>query len=342
MSPLTRVAALALPCLAAGACGGVVLIGEGEDDAGAASDVATSPRPPTDNGGRGGEGNALSAGDGPASPSSGGAPPSALTGGVTAVPATGGVDGTPAQGGASPTCVDGGERVTSQGDCYAHGGCEPRPEGGFCTWGRGARLCDRAVTTGSPTLVDDLEDGDGLILPNDGRNGGWFAANDGTGEQFPAGSVPGECADEWGFTTTDGQACTHGSGFTSWGGEIGLTLRASALGCVSCSYDISAFTGVRFTLHATPGIVVRFEVGLLSTVTQQFGGSCVEDGTCWDDYGVDIAPGGDPITLSVGFDDLAQRGWGRQVPWTPEQAWTLRWVVNGPDFDFCVDDVEFF
>jgi len=54
MSPLTRVAALALPCLAAGACGGVVLIGEGEDDAGAASDVATSPRPPTDNGGRGG------------------------------------------------------------------------------------------------------------------------------------------------------------------------------------------------------------------------------------------------------------------------------------------------
>ena len=61
-----------------------------------------------------------------------------------------------------------------------------------------------------------------------------------------------------------------------------------------------------------------------------------------DDYGVDIAPGGDPITLSVGFDDLAQPGWGRQVPWTPEQAWTLRWLVNGSDFDFCVDDVEFF
>ena len=68
--------------------------------------------------------------------------------------------------------------------------------------------CSDYVAKGSPGLVDDLNDGNGYILENDGRSGGWYTYNDGTGIQTPAGAPPGPpyvCEPET-FAPTNGQA----------------------------------------------------------------------------------------------------------------------------------------
>jgi hypothetical protein len=93
-------------------------------------------------------------------------------------------------------------------------------------------------------LLDDLEDGDGNILPCIGRNGTWYAANDGTaGTQVPDPTVRF-------FPVTPGHASAYsahssGNGFTLGGAQIGFTFANLPTGG-RAQYDVSAHTGVQY------------------------------------------------------------------------------------------------
>src|SRR5262249_3291099 len=49
-----------------------------------------------------------------------------------------------------------------------------------------ANCVNPIVAAGSTPLIDDFEDGNARIAPNEGRSGAWMIYNDGTGTETPA------------------------------------------------------------------------------------------------------------------------------------------------------------
>jgi len=210
--------------------------------------------------------------------------------------------------------------------------------------------CSDYVAKGSPGLVDDLNDGNGYILENDGRRGGWYTYNDGTGIQTPAGAPPGPpyvCEPET-FVPTNGQACTSGSGFTSWGAGLGVGLLSGA-DCVSCKYDATAYSGVRFTISGSVVGSVRFMVVTTATHNVRWGGTCADDKVCADNYGTNVTITTQPQVVEVPWTILRQSGWGTPVLFNVRELNNLQWEVDrnttAPVVSFdslCVDDVSFY
>jgi hypothetical protein len=217
--------------------------------------------------------------------------------------------------------------------------------------GGGPTACTSKRATGSPTLIDDLNDNSDEILNNDGRFGYWFTYNDGTGTQIPAPfdftGIP--------FAPTNGKACHSGSGFSTWGAGMGLSLNTNYGGHTMCTYDASVFHGVSFTLSGsvTSGAAM-FIVKLASVTPPEYGGTCTPpSGTsvssyCDDHFQTPIAPTTTPQVVQVQFTHLAQSSWGLLTTWDPTTILALQWVVaNGSSSpaafsDFCVDNVSFF
>jgi hypothetical protein len=210
--------------------------------------------------------------------------------------------------------------------------------------GRSIESCIVPVATGSPGLIDDLDDGDMWIPLNDGRRGDWIVSADGTGTQTPT-AAPVECDESYLFTPQDGQACVRGGGFTSWG--VYLILDLNWADCRSCPYDASAYHGVRFTLRGTVTAArMVFAITIAETVPTEYGGTCTTD--CYNHYHIPLTPTAEPQTITVQFSELSQAaGWGMVVPWNPREMLALTWGVvddsgsGSASFDFCVDDVEF-
>src|SRR5262249_1139386 len=127
------------------------------------------------------------------------------------------------------------------------------------------------------TLIDDFEDGDGVICLSGGRVGVWVNDNDKTGVQLPSPFLPTPLVPARAASTR--AAPTTGSGFTSWGGGISAGLNKSLeANSVAAPYDASAYRAITFYFRGAPGMMlaVGFQTG--STVPQSEGGHCVE--TC--------------------------------------------------------------
>jgi hypothetical protein len=115
--------------------------------------------------------------------------------------ATGGMVGTTTAPGAGGVVAAGGGIAGAPGT------------GGVASTG-GATACVPTKATGLHPLIDNMADGDGAILQQDGRSGGWFTFNDGSGSQQPADAAA--------LAITPGWICTSGSGFTTWGAGLGV------------------------------------------------------------------------------------------------------------------------
>jgi hypothetical protein len=191
---------------------------------------------------------------------------------------------------------------------------------------------------------------DGHIAPNDGRQGVWYTFNDGLGTQTPL-ALSTSCTPP---LPIGGQMCTSGSGFTSWGAGLGLTLD-SAQNCSAGLYDASAYTGVSFTASGTvQSGYFRFAIPTAATEIPGLGGTCPSTAKCSDYYGVDLTPTATPQTFTYYFSNLRQEGWGSPVAWNPAQMLTLEWTVKveydvlgdplGPaNFsNICISDLTFF
>jgi len=207
--------------------------------------------------------------------------------------------------------------------------------------------CSDVVATGLPALIDDLDDGDGDIPANDGRRGFWGLYSDGTGTVSPEPAPGCESGIEYHFEPTDGAACMTGEGLSDWGAQLVVNLNPSTeCGGLACRYDVTVYTGVRFTVSGSVSGEARFAMQTRSVADVESGGTCQED--CWDKYGATFDVGPEPQTIEFAFADLSQEGWGMSLAWDPSDVtaicFDLRLVDGEPlSFtDFCVDDVEFF
>jgi hypothetical protein len=118
--------------------------------------------------------------------------------------------------------------------------------------------------------ISDFEDGSNGVKQIEGRNGGWYVYNDGTGKQQPAvGKVSpsenGACESSYALRTT-------GADFTDWGAGIGTDL-ATDKSNKKTAYDGSRYKGIRFYARSNSGpIAVRVKIQDANTTPE--GGVC--------------------------------------------------------------------
>jgi len=206
--------------------------------------------------------------------------------------------------------------------------------------------CAVVKATGSPPLIDDLDDGDGDLPLNDGRNGFWYADSDGTGEFIPPSVRTTNCDPTYRYLPTNGRACISGRGFRDWGAGIGLALR-NGPNCTSCNYDVTALRGVSFTISATTPGSIRFLVITADTHEAKWGGTCTSN-QCTDSYGVAVQVTAAPRAVQVAWSDLSQMGWGTTFPLNLHQVHNIEWLVRtdtalATNFqDLCIDNINFY
>jgi hypothetical protein len=193
-------------------------------------------------------------------------------------------------------------------------------------------------------MIDDLDDGDGLLLTRGGRVGSWYTYNDKseTGEQTPAAGVaflpsPGG-ATSGGFCAT-----TSGGGFSVWGAGMGLDLNNPD--GEKAVYDASMFHGVRFKARGT--VPIRAAVMIAGVISAEVGGSCVAGaGTgqgCDDGHGRLVVLSPEWKSYDLPFAQITQAGWGKPVVFDATQIMSIQFnVEKNLAFDVSIDDVGFF
>lgn len=232
---------------------------------------------------------------------------------------------------------------------------EPAPEGALS-------VCE---VEGMPTRgnaegslsIDDFEDGDGGFFGN-GLAGGWFGFGDGTGSQ----NVDGEWLPEpAGRADSSYAAHVFGGGYTSWGSGSSAVLASRSVGD-DCLFDASAYDGVTFWLRGSVSDsfpddpdkqpypddqgVLKFQIMDKTEMPFKEGGGCDSDsGYCYDHHRKRIAPTRCWTKYVVRFDELKKDGYGQHpdAPLDTKQILHLGFEA-GPflDFDYWVDDIEFF
>lgn len=184
----------------------------------------------------------------------------------------------------------------------------------------GGATCDAPPATGTAPIIDDFEDDDHTISPNEGRLGYWYEYGDSDGTQTttPLDGAPG----------SGGVLTSTGSGFTEYVG-FGVDLNNDNANSEPCEYDASAHTGIQFDI--TNDTDVLFQVALPGTVGDS------------DHYGITV-PAGTNTGFKAAFADLMQGGWGDAATWDASKILQLQWQVADPTaaFSITLDNVSFY
>jgi hypothetical protein len=195
-----------------------------------------------------------------------------------------------------------------------------------------ANTCDPYQTPGSNGLIDDFEDGNEHLLPNDGRVGAWHIGQDGTGtleQSEPPLPVAG------GANGSNFALHLSGSGFTNWGANAYFELRAG-----SAPYDASVHRGLRFWARGSGQLrVILTQQNLAPSHTCS---TCApESGECglfystlvplnadWTEHILDWSTFEPPTVL--------------RTPLAPDQLMKIEFEAPAPaPVDFWLDDVAF-
>jgi hypothetical protein len=200
--------------------------------------------------------------------------------------------------------------------------------------------CTSEVGDPKSPLIDDFEDGDNKLLFTGNRRGAWYATNDGTGIQAPPPDPTGHnpfLLSAPGSPESPKHALrTVGWGFTEWGAYVSVNLNAPM--SAPCPYDVSAYSGLQFRAKGSGQL--RVTLGTRATTQVADGGECSGD-QC-SDFGADVALTNDWTELSLAFADLTQPSWAAPAVWTPSDTLRLSYWVEHGDFDYWIDDVQFY
>jgi hypothetical protein len=188
--------------------------------------------------------------------------------------------------------------------------------------------------------ISNFEDGGNGVAQVEGRNGGWYVYNDGTGKQEPAvGKVSpaenGACESAFALRTT-------GMDFTDWGAGIGTDL-ATDKSNKKTAYDGSRYKGVRFYARSNTGpIAVRVKIQDANTTPE--GGICNDAmKLCNDTFGKDVMITADWLPYDVAFADTAQEGWGDKFAAVDtNRLFGIQIQTRTSPFDFAVDEMSFY
>ncbi|HKO51512.1 MAG TPA: hypothetical protein VJV79_27575 [Polyangiaceae bacterium] len=203
-----------------------------------------------------------------------------------------------------------------------------------------APACVTQTGTSSNSLIDDFEDGDNQLPRATNRHGSWTTINDGTGIQAPPpdrdGLTPFLMSMPGSPRSPAYALRSVGWGFTDWGASVVVGLNTTPSG--PCSYDASVFSGIRFQAKGNGSF--RVNLGTQETTPVADGGLCASS-NC-SDYGLPVDLPIDWTEVTVSFADLTQPGWASTAPWNAEAIVRLTlWVQRG-DFEFWIDDLEFY
>ncbi len=180
-------------------------------------------------------------------------------------------------------------------------------------------------------MLDDFDDGNLVLRPVEQRVGSWYAFADGT-----AG-----CA-ALRVETADSSPALHftGGGFSGWGAAFGTALAWSMEESGLCTYDLSAYSGIRF--RARGNVNLRLNFASRQSALRSTGGECADSEGCFDQQGRNISLTADFTELEVPFCSLAQVGYGAPLgPLDSTQVTNLNFLVQTKsDFDVWLDDIE--
>lgn len=239
---------------------------------------------------------------------------------------------------------------TSSGGTAGVGGASGGASGGS----GGDPRCDAAFAPIDPTaLIDDMEDGNGLVAVTAGRNGSWWVSTDGTATGSvtpPADAAPiperilgGRCQSSHAIRVT-------GQGFTNWGAVLSAGMGYSATEAKSVPIDASAFTGVMFWARVGEqnGSAIRFQIQ--DNQTRPEGELCASSSSgstdgCYNGFGTAVVPINTEWNLyKMRFAAMTQRDFGYRADQLNAAAiYDIEWNLDANAvFDLWIDDVWFF
>jgi hypothetical protein len=213
-------------------------------------------------------------------------------------------------------------------------------------------------------LIDDMEDGNTIVLPNGGRTGRWVTDNDGTGTTTPPKTnFPGLVSELATEDARDGS--THSvhlraEGFTmaadSWGAFVGVHFKSPD----STPYDASAYCGIHFWAKRGADVNALYdqiEIRIPDMNTVPAGGNCVDPaaasgagggpGFCYDHHAKILYPTDEWEEYTVLFSEMHQGNWpGYEQSPDGEldlaAVTSVEFYLNRPMvYDLWVDDLSF-
>jgi hypothetical protein len=231
--------------------------------------------------------------------------------------------------------------------------------------------CCVAAGLATDLAIDDLEDGDGALLPIGNRQGQWFVFSDPETRptQQPANGI-------FAATAGAGHACSLLPVPPACHGTIAGTLFSAATFATlqpanselptyaglgfdfnnrltkACPYDGHAYHGISFWAKGNTSFQALVKIPATTLGSASSSGTCV--GTCEDHYGTVIVPaaGGTTWTqFTLTFTDSAhfhQTGWGTPAVFDPTTLLGMEFIffgstaATGPtSISFAIDDVAF-
>ena len=192
-----------------------------------------------------------------------------------------------------------------------------------------------ATATPRPQLVDDLEDGDGQIIVQGGRNAYWFSFVDPAGTVWPSGAGAGFAMSAPGSSQSPRYAARITGACASFAG-LGVYLKYP-----NGPYDAGAYNGFTFSAKTGPGLGwASVQVATSATSPVSYGGACVSN--CYDNFQEPVTFTGSWAQYTVYFSNLNQQGWGTPAVFDPSQLMTLQWNLQGfGNYDLWIDDMAF-
>lgn len=203
--------------------------------------------------------------------------------------------------------------------------------------------CAQAVAaTGNEPLIDDFEDGDDAILPNEQRRGFWRWVREtdapGTAPALlpiprPAGAAGRPLGSAAARGAPRNALALHVAGgrLSDWGAAIEFSFRPAC-------YDASRYEGVSF-LARGPGriYVAPREVSVIPVAE---GGTCERE--CHNPHVQKVDLDANFRPYEVRFDEVRQRGMGKP-PLDAKRLNSLAFLIRAEDtpYDVWLDDVRF-
>jgi RNA polymerase sigma-70 factor (ECF subfamily) len=206
---------------------------------------------------------------------------------------------------------------------------------------------------GGEPAIDDFEDGDGALLPLEGRHGWWIEVRDVDAPGHYRPLLPALRPQE--LERSSGSEDRGRSGGTSpptvlapadqnrfalhvVGGELRDWGAAHQFSLVPPCYDASIYAGIAFSARG-PGRVY-LTVSEVRVVPTEYGGTCTRD--CYNGHVRKIDLARTWQRHEVRWSELHQRGY-ETPPLDPRSLHTVSFVVRAEDtpYDLWIDDVAF-
>ncbi len=195
----------------------------------------------------------------------------------------------------------------------------------------GKRIAPCSDKRAAARLIEDAEDGDGSVLLDGGRSGGWFNYKDEAGSSNVFGIENGGAKGSQRAAHMKGELKTAEVIYAGMGISLG-----------SDPFDASMYKGVAFRARIGAGSSTKVRFTVSDVNTEPAGGVCKN---CYNHFGADLTLTSEWADYRFDFEKLAQAaGWGdkfREI--VPNAVFSLGWGVNdkGKPYDVWVDDVSF-